>query len=74
MSCNTQLQTQIRYDWDSRADEQIISQKVKHIAACLAEFETSCRNKLAALSDKICLLEKKVEFLEARVSRGDTLC
>ncbi|EYB95074.1 hypothetical protein Y032_0164g3548 [Ancylostoma ceylanicum] len=29
--------------------------------------ELSCRSKLASLSDKLNLLEKKVEFLEARV-------
>lgn len=35
--------------------------------------ELSCRSKLATLSDKLNLLERKVEFLEARVTKGDTL-
>lgn len=30
--------------------------------------ELSCRSRIATLSDKVSLLERKVEFLEARVS------
>ncbi|VDO79669.1 unnamed protein product [Heligmosomoides polygyrus] len=39
-----------------------------HSNALLVLSELSCRSKLASLSDKLNLLEKKVEFLEARMS------
>ncbi|KAK6053974.1 hypothetical protein COOONC_08521 [Cooperia oncophora] len=61
------VQRQLREDWDNREYEQIIADNVKNIANFLSSFELSCRSKLASLSDKLNLLEKKVEFLEARV-------
>ncbi|KAK5968523.1 hypothetical protein GCK32_001091 [Trichostrongylus colubriformis] len=62
------VQRQLREDWDNREYEQIIADNVKNIANFLSSFELSCRSKLASLSDKLNLLEKKVEFLEARVA------
>ncbi|VDO30069.1 unnamed protein product [Haemonchus placei] len=67
------VQRQLREDWDNREYEQIIADNVKNIANFLSSFELSCRSKLASLSDKLNLLEKKVEFLEARVRRFLTL-
>ncbi|WKY05587.1 hypothetical protein Q1695_006079 [Nippostrongylus brasiliensis] len=67
------VQRQLREDWDNREYEQIIADNVKNIANFLSSFELSCRSKLASLSDRLNLLEKKVEFLEARITRGDTL-
>ncbi|CAJ0602541.1 unnamed protein product [Cylicocyclus nassatus] len=67
------VQRQLREDWDNREYEQIVADNVKNIANFLSSFELSCRSKLASLSDKLNLLEKKVEFLEARITRGDTL-
>ncbi|VDM65292.1 unnamed protein product [Strongylus vulgaris] len=61
------VQRQLREDWDNREYEQIVADNVKNIANFLSSFELSCRSKLASLSDKLNLLEKKVEFLEARV-------
>lgn len=67
------VQRQLREDWDNREYEQIIADNIKNIANYLSSFELSCRTKLACLSDRLNLLEKKVEFLEARITRGDTL-
>lgn len=63
----------MREDWDNREFEQIIADNIKNIAAFLSSFELSCRSKLATLNDKLNRLERKVEFLEAKITRGDTL-
>lgn len=67
------IQRQMRDDWDNREFIQLVSDNVKHIADFLNHFELSCKSKLAALNDVLTTLERKVEFLEARVTRGETL-
>ncbi|VDN53187.1 unnamed protein product [Dracunculus medinensis] len=61
------VQRQLREDWDNREYAQVISDNIKHIADFLGNFELSCRSKIAALNDKITVLERKIEFLEAQV-------
>ncbi|VDM38502.1 unnamed protein product [Toxocara canis] len=61
------VQRQLREDWDNREYGQVVADNVKHIADFLSNFELSCRSKIATLNDKLNLLERKVEFLEARV-------
>ncbi|CAN99710.1 Protein BRICK1 [Caenorhabditis elegans] len=73
MHASEAVQQQLKDDWDNREFEQIIADNIKNIANFLSSFELSCRTKLATLSDKLNLLERKVEFLEARVTKGDTL-
>lgn len=67
------VQRQLREDWDNREYAQVVSDNIRHIAEFLGNFELSCRSKIATLSDKVSLLERKVEFLEARLSKGETL-
>ena len=50
-----------------------LADNVRQIADFLAQFEMSCKSKLATLNDSITSLERKVEFLEARVTKGETL-
>ncbi|MFH4979115.1 hypothetical protein AB6A40_005824 [Gnathostoma spinigerum] len=64
----TSVQLQLKDDWDHREYAQVIADNIKHIAEFLSSFELSCRSKIATLNDKVTLLERKVEFLEARVS------
>uniref|UniRef100_A0A8R1IH33 Protein BRICK1 n=1 Tax=Caenorhabditis japonica TaxID=281687 RepID=A0A8R1IH33_CAEJA len=73
MSASEVVQRQLKEDWDNREFEQVAADNIKSIANFLSSFELSCRSKLATLGDKINLLERKVEFLEARVTKGDTL-
>ncbi|VDN04699.1 unnamed protein product [Thelazia callipaeda] len=75
-ACNlkvTLVQRQLREDWNNREYAQVISDNIRHIGDFLCNFDLSCRSKIAILSDKISLLERKVEFLEARLSKGETL-
>lgn len=67
------VQRQLKEDWDNRTYAQLIADNIKHIADFLSNFELSCRCKIATLNDKLNLLERKVEFLEARLSKGETL-
>ncbi|EFO19549.1 hypothetical protein LOAG_08945 [Loa loa] len=64
----TLVQRQLREDWNNREYAQVVSDNIRHIADFLCNFELSCRSRIATLSDKVSLLERKVEFLEARVS------
>ncbi|PIC31848.1 hypothetical protein L5515_010259 [Caenorhabditis briggsae] len=73
MNASEAVQRQLKDDWDNREFEQVLADNIKSIANFLSTFELSCRSKLATLNDKINLLERKVEFLEARVTKGDTL-
>jgi uncharacterized protein len=67
------VQRQLKDDWDNREFIQLISDNVKHIADFLGQFELSLKTRIATLNDQITKLERKVEFLEARVTKGETL-
>lgn len=69
----TPVQKQLKDDWDNREYAQVISDNIKSIANFLSCFELSCRSKIAALSDRVTILEKKVEFIEGRITKGETL-
>jgi uncharacterized protein len=66
------IQRQLKDDWDTREYIQVISDNIKHIADFLGQFELSCKSKLASLNDKLTKLERKIEFLESRVTKGET--
>jgi len=67
------IQQQLSEDWDSREFNYFVAENVKKIADTLGQFCFSCQNKLSLLNDKVTQLERKVEFLEARLCRGETL-
>ncbi|VDD87861.1 unnamed protein product [Enterobius vermicularis] len=67
------VQRQLREDWDNREYSQVVADNIKNIAEFLSSFELSCRSRFAELNDKFTLLERKVEFLEAWLSKGETL-
>uniref|UniRef100_A0A0N5A0K1 BRICK1 n=1 Tax=Parastrongyloides trichosuri TaxID=131310 RepID=A0A0N5A0K1_PARTI len=69
----TSVQRQLKEDWDNRLFIQVVSDNIKNISTFLAKFDLSCRSKLADLNDKLSVIEKKVEFLEASVSKRETL-
>ncbi|CAK5007182.1 unnamed protein product [Meloidogyne enterolobii] len=67
------IQRQLKEDWDNRELEYSLVDNVRQIAEFISHFELSCKSKLAALNDSITSLERKVEFLEAAITRGETL-
>jgi len=66
-------QQQLREDWDNRETIQIISHHIQKITDFLNQFDLTCRTKLAKLNEQVNTLERRVEFLEARVTKGETL-
>ncbi|KAL9959299.1 hypothetical protein ACROYT_G032612 [Oculina patagonica] len=70
---STEVQQQIQQDWENREFIEIVSEGIKKIAEFLNEFDMSCRSRLATINEKLTLLEQRVEYIEARVTKGETL-
>ncbi|KAL3182843.1 hypothetical protein MRX96_034481 [Rhipicephalus microplus] len=66
------IQKQIQQDWANREYIEIISGSIKKIVDFLTSFDMSCRARLATLNEKLTSLERRIEYLEARVTKGDT--
>ncbi|KAF2345083.1 Protein BRICK1 [Trinorchestia longiramus] len=64
---------QITSDWENREYIEVITSNVKRIADFLNSFDMSCRSKLSQLNEKLTTLERRIEYLEARVTKGETL-
>ncbi|XP_033102679.1 probable protein BRICK1-B [Anneissia japonica] len=69
----TAVQKQIHEDWANREYIEIITTSIKKIADFLNSFDISCRSRLTLLNEKLTSLERRVEYIEARVTRGDTM-
>ncbi|XP_022098770.1 probable protein BRICK1-B [Acanthaster planci] len=67
------VQQQIQEDWANREYIEVITTNIKKIADFLNSFDTSCRSRLAMLNEKLTSLERQIEYLEARVTKGETL-
>lgn len=48
-------------------------QLAKKISDFLNSFDMSCRSRLATLNEKLTALERRIEYIEARVTKGETL-
>nr|SVE92825.1 EOG090X0ON0 [Megafenestra aurita] len=73
MSTKHTLQKQTQQDWANREYIEVITSSIKKITDFLNSFDMSCRGRLAVLNEKLTRLERKIEYLEARVTKGDTL-
>lgn len=40
---------------------------------CLSSTDMSCRSRLAVLNEKLTTLERRIDYLEACVTKGETL-
>ncbi|XP_059471356.1 probable protein BRICK1 [Neocloeon triangulifer] len=67
------IQKQIQQDWANREYIEVITESIKKIADFLNSFDMSCRSRLASLNEKLTILERKIDYLEARVTKGDAL-
>ena len=61
------LQRQTQADWANREYIELISGSIKRISDFLNAFDMSCRSRLSTLNEKLTGLERKVDFLEAKV-------
>ncbi|XP_043478636.1 probable protein BRICK1-B [Leptopilina heterotoma] len=67
------IQKQIQQDWANREYIEVITGSIKKITDFLNSFDMSCRSRLAVLNEKLSTLERRIEYLEARVTKGETL-
>ncbi|XP_026492933.1 probable protein BRICK1-B [Vanessa tameamea] len=67
------IQKQIQQDWANREYIEVITGSIKKITDFLNSFDMSCRSRLAALHEKLVSLERKIDYLEACVTKGETL-
>lgn len=67
------VQRQIQQDWSNREYIEVILSNIKKITDFLNTFDLSCRSKLAMLDEKLTKLEREIDFVEARVTKGETL-
>uniref|UniRef100_A0AAY4DFG7 Protein BRICK1 n=1 Tax=Denticeps clupeoides TaxID=299321 RepID=A0AAY4DFG7_9TELE len=66
------VQREIHQDWANREYIEVITSSIKKIADFLNSFDMSCRSRLATLNEKLTALERRIEYIEARVM-GKTL-
>ncbi|KOB73647.1 putative syntaxin interacting protein 1 [Operophtera brumata] len=73
------IQKQIQQDWANR-DDSVTNNFPE--ACCVKEYfseenlivvDMSCRSRLATLNEKLTSLERKIDYLEACVTKGETL-
>jgi len=68
-----EIQRQIQKDWANREYVEIITSSIKKITEFLNGFDLSCRSRLAVLNEKLTSLERRIEYIEARVTMGETV-
>lgn len=67
------VQKQIHQDWANREYIEVITASIKRITDFLNSFDMSCRSRLAVLNEKLTTLERRIDYLEACVTTGETL-
>ncbi|XP_059547806.1 protein BRICK1-like [Myotis daubentonii] len=65
------VQREIHQDWANQEYIEIITSSIKKIVDFLNSFYMSCRSRPATLNEKLTALERRIEYIEARVTKGD---
>nr|CAD7597092.1 unnamed protein product [Timema genevievae] len=55
------------------SDSLVLLSHLQSDQLCFKQIDMSCRSRLAVLNEKLTTLERRVEYLEARVTKGETL-
>ncbi|EFJ15440.1 hypothetical protein SELMODRAFT_9224, partial [Selaginella moellendorffii] len=58
----------VQADWENRQFTGALALNVRKLFEFVLQFESTTRNKIAILNDKLTALERKLEFLEAQHS------
>ncbi|XP_040109280.1 probable protein BRICK1 [Oryx dammah] len=67
------VQREIHQDWANREYIEVITSSIKKIANFLKSFDMSCRSRLATIKQKLTALELRIEYIQARVTKGEPL-
>lgn len=65
------IKKQIQQDWANREYTEIITGSLKKVAEFLNSFDASCRCRIAILNERLTQLERKIDYLEANISKGE---
>ncbi|KAF3813392.1 hypothetical protein GH733_018543 [Mirounga leonina] len=60
-------------DWANWEYIEVITSSIKKNTDFLNSFDMSCRSRLATLNEKLTALERRIEYIEALVTKGETL-
>ena len=66
------IQKQIQKDWANREYIWLICGSINKIADFLNSFDASSRGKLNKLNERLTILERKVDYIEAMINKGET--
>ena len=61
------LQRRTQADWVNREYAELMTGSIKRIADFLTAFHLSCSSRLSDLNSRLTRMERKVEYLEARI-------
>jgi hypothetical protein len=61
----------IQRDWDNREFVETVNGAVRRLADFLAAFDRSTRFRLAALNERLVVLERRMDYIERRVAAED---
>ena len=64
---DTSRHDKIQEDWNNREYVDVVVTSMKKLSKFLNVFDQSCRYRLAVLGEKMETLERKLDFVEARV-------
>nr|XP_045754975.1 probable protein BRICK1 [Mirounga angustirostris] len=67
------VQQEIHQDWANWEYIEVITSSIKKITDFLNSFDMSCRSRPATLNEKLTALERRIEYIEALVTKGETL-
>ncbi|BBN08239.1 chromosome 3 open reading frame 10 [Marchantia polymorpha subsp. ruderalis] len=62
----------VQADWDNRHFSNSLSLNVRRLFEFLLQFETATKSKLATLNEKLTVLERQLEYLEAQFSTANS--
>eukprot|EP00117_Sycon_ciliatum_P008972 scpid100598/ scgid11453/ Probable protein BRICK1-B len=60
-------------DWEDREFVEVITFSIKKMAEFLNNFDMSARSRLATLNEKVTTLERRVDYIEARITKGEKI-
>ncbi|XP_045421777.1 probable protein BRICK1 [Lemur catta] len=67
------VQREIHQDRENREYIEVITSSIKKITDFLNSFDMSCHSRLATLNEKLTALERRIDYIEARVTKGEML-
>jgi uncharacterized protein len=65
----TQGKSYIQIDWEQREWAENVNTNLKKVVDFLNKFELATRFRLAKINEKLTILERQMDFLEAQMGR-----